>query len=180
MENPVYDIPIVPAGFGCELDDYVALGQKVTLCGFGENENGQLDNKKRYGESEITLIDSDHTIKVGPASGDVVACPGDSGGPLLVQIADGSWRTIGITSKYNGTCGAGGYNRFAPIKGAVEWVEQEFGIDITPCFDADGTWNPTYECTGFWAGLGDNEPYGVWEDGCPETGDPGPVVGSFQ
>jgi len=31
---------------------------------------------------------------------------------------------------------------------AVAWVEQDSGIDITPCHDADGAWNPSQDCTG--------------------------------
>jgi MYXO-CTERM domain-containing protein len=53
----------------------------------------------------------------------------------------------------------------------VEWIEGEVGIDITPCHDVDGTWNPGPDCRNFpkepGTGIGD------WQTGCA----PGPVGG---
>jgi MYXO-CTERM domain-containing protein len=53
---------------------------------------------------------------------------------------------------------------------AVEWVESASGLDITPCHDPDGTWNPSIDCRFF-----PKEPrsgHGTW----PTCGE-GPVGG---
>jgi hypothetical protein len=44
-------------------------------------------------------------------------------------------------------CGHGG--TYTLIHSEMEWIESSSGYDITPCFDADGTWNPSEGCTGF-------------------------------
>jgi MYXO-CTERM domain-containing protein len=54
---------------------------------------------------------------------------------------------------------------------AMEWFESESGIDITPCHDADGTWNPGQDCFQF-----PKDPAaggGSWQSGC----EPGPLGG---
>jgi hypothetical protein len=98
--------------------------------------------------------------------GDPGICPGDSGGPALLRYPDGSWHVFGIASTLTGNCGGEGTHSLAWH--AVPWIEQESGIDITPCHDSDGTWNPTHRCTGFYAG----EPgvgHGDFTQWCPGT-----------
>jgi MYXO-CTERM domain-containing protein len=49
----------------------------------------------------------------------------------------------------------------------MPWMEgqlQQYGIDITPCHDSDGTWNPGPECFGF--PYGPDNAGGSWSDGC--------------
>jgi MYXO-CTERM domain-containing protein len=98
--------------------------------------------------------------------GDPGICPGDSGGPALLRYPDGSWHVLGIASTLTGQCGGEGTHSLA--WNAVPWIEEESGIDITPCHDVDGTWNPTHHCTGFYAadaGVG----FGEFADWCPGT-----------
>jgi len=60
---------------------------------------------------------------------------GDSGGPAFVQLADKSWRVFGIDSEGTGkSCGAG--DLMGVMHKAVSWIEQQSGVDITPCHDA--------------------------------------------
>lgn len=174
LKEAVTDIPVIPPAFGCELKDFMKVGQKVTQVGFGANQgkHGQTTGGgiKRWGENKVTEMAFTHAdnIKVGPNSKNVVACPGDSGGPLLIRMKDGSWRTMAIASRYSGNCGAETpFNIYARIGKAVSWIEKESGIDITPCFDSDGTWNPTKECKGFYAG--DASAQGSWNTGCKEA-----------
>lgn len=174
LKEEVTDIPIIPPAFGCELDEHFKVGQKVTQVGYGANKGKHPQvtggGIKRWGENEITEMGFTHAdnIKVGPNPKNVVGCPGDSGGPLLVKVKDGSWRTVAIASKYSGNCGAENpFNIYAGIKKAVTWIEQESKIDITPCFDSDGTWNPTKDCGGFYSGGAGVE--GSWDSGCKEA-----------
>jgi MYXO-CTERM domain-containing protein len=82
-----------------------------------------------------------------------------------VKLADGSWRVFGIDSSGTGeSCGAG--DLMALIHPAVPWIEMTSGVDITPCTDADGTWNPSASCTGF--SLAPDSTGRSWDDGCAE------------
>jgi MYXO-CTERM domain-containing protein len=47
---------------------------------------------------------------------------------------------------------------------AAPWVEETSGVDITPCFDIDGTWNPTAQCKG--AALDPLNTSVSWASGC--------------
>jgi hypothetical protein len=76
---------------------------------------------------------------------------------------DDSWRVFGVTSWGQAdNCPAGG--SFGLMHNGVAWVEETSGVDITPCHDADGTWNPTPYCRGF--PLDPGHGYGSWDNGC--------------
>jgi hypothetical protein len=73
-------------------------------------------------------------------------CDGDSGGGAFVQWLDGSWRLFGVHSAVAGTPCTDGQAVVSLASGAVPWIEAHSGFDVTPCHDADGTWNPGPEC----------------------------------
>ena len=85
------------------------------------------------------------------------------GGPAYIKLPDGTWRVTGIDSR--GTqleCGYPEIHAMMHINAA--WVEEKSGVDITPCHDADGTWNPSSDCT--FAPTDAETAYGGWADGC--------------
>lgn len=167
LKAPAVDWPITPVAAGCELDLLAKSGATVVQAGFGQsNDGGPSFGRKRYASSKISTI-SEKEINVGDDGG-VVACPGDSGGPLLARLEDGSWRTIGITSTYNGRCGKGGMNTYANIVSAISWIEKDSGIDITPCFDENQEWQPGADCGGFFAAEA-SDASGAWSDKCQGT-----------
>ncbi len=63
----------------------------------------------------------------------------------------------------------------------MPWIEEASGIDITPCDDADGSWNPSADCGGSFSS--GEQMFGSWGDWCsgtPESGllsDCGPAYG---
>ena len=83
-------------------------------------------------------------------------------GPPTSQLADGSWRVFGATSR--GALFCNGESIYTLIHPFVPWLEQTSGIDITPCHDSDGTWNPTAACTGF--PTNPEAGAGTWDDMC--------------
>jgi len=167
LAEAVDDVPIVPIAMGCETDE-IAPGKPVTMVGFGEADNGPYGIKRQV-SSTVKSISNAGEVFVGGAGKDT--CQGDSGGPVFMQIDDGSWRVFGITS-YGGACGGGGY--YSQMHRGMAWFESHSGLDLTPCHDADGTWNPGSECGGFPTSPG--TPAGSWANGC--TG--GPVSGESQ
>lgn len=157
LAQAVNDVPIVPIAMGCETDE-IAPGKTVTMVGFGEADNGPY-GVKRWVNSTVSSISAADEVFIGGGGKDT--CQGDSGGPVFMQIDDGSWRVFGITS-YGGACGTGGY--YSQMHLGMAWFESTTGVDITPCHDADGTWNPGADCTEF--PLTPNVGAGAWANGC--------------
>ncbi|MBK7828307.1 trypsin-like serine protease [Nannocystis sp.] len=156
LSEPVQDVPIVPVLMGCETD-LLQPGQTVTIVGFGEADNGPYGLKREV-TTTITGFDGQE-ILIGGGGKD--SCYGDSGGPVFLQVADGTWRVFGITS-YGQNCGEGGV--YSMMHNGMQWFEQETGLDLTPCHDADGTWAPSFDCQEF-----PSTPAAggrTWPDGC--------------
>jgi len=159
LEEPVTDVPIVPILMGCETE-VLQPGQEITLVGFGATESGMLGVKH---EVVTTINGSRNDGEVNVGGNGLSSCNGDSGGPAYVQLEDGSWRAFGITSRgVSGNCSDPSV--YGLIHTHVEWIEETSGLDITPCHDADGVWNPDARCTEFplTPGLGES----TWAEGC--------------
>jgi MYXO-CTERM domain-containing protein len=155
-------VPIVPVLAGCEADQLVP-GGTVTIAGFGMNDEGSGGGvgTKRWTTQTIESI--------GDPVGDLFllgiegssACYGDSGGPVFLQLADGSWRVAGAAStthpsEFGGefpTCGTGVV--YELVHTELEWLEGATGIDVTVCHDG-AEWAPTPACTGFPLAPGEN------------------------
>jgi len=90
------------------------------------------------------------------------------------QGGDGTWRVAAIHSWAQGAdpenpnC----QNQAGSVIvwQAVDWIEEDSGVDITPCHDGD-QWSPTFMCQGF--------PQEPWTGGGNYTGgcEPGPTIG---
>jgi len=157
---------VTPVIYGCETSVLTA-GRQVAIVGFGNNSTDDTGaGTKRWAMSQINVV-YNGVLDIG--GGGTGICNGDSGGPAFVQFPDGSWHNIGITSTGTG-CGNSG--QFSRAENALPWIEEQSGIDVTPCHDIDGTWNPTPQCQKFFAGGGQG--YGAWSYWCDET----PVSGS--
>jgi MYXO-CTERM domain-containing protein len=164
LATPVTDLPIIPPLMGCEVDMMLKPGQKVVVAGFGDNnDNNGGFGTKRWVETTFNRADTGRGAQVGGMG--KAPCFGDSGGPAFVKLPDGSWRSFGIDSSGTGnSCGAG--DIMAMIYKAVPWIEQQSGIDISPCHDADGTWNPGPNCHSF--SLDPLATGRTWANGCSE------------
>jgi MYXO-CTERM domain-containing protein len=164
LSQPVNDVPIVPVLFGCETS-YLSPGQQVEIVGYGNTNQGTVGVKYEV----TTTINSYQNGEVFIGGNGLDSCSGDSGGPVYLQLDDGSWRVFGITS-YGGSCGSGGY--YGNIANNLDWAEQQTGLDLSPCHDAQGTWTPNQGCGGFALdpGSGANT---AWAQGCGG----GPVSG---
>lgn len=161
LATPVYDVPVTPPVYGCETS-ILTLGREAMMVGFGNNEGEDGAGFKRWGLSIIQtpVNDSSETVAVGEVGN--AACGGDSGGPAFVQYPDGSWHTFGIVSG-GPPCGQGA-DTYVLLHKAVPWIEENSGVDVTPCHDVDGTWNPTPDCQRFAVETWDTEV--SWADWC--------------
>lgn len=164
------EVARVPVLMGCEADELVP-GKEIYLAGFGQNDEatGSGGGTKRWTTNTVDVVDYDanELYLLGEGTG---SCYGDSGGPAYVQLSDGSWRVIAAVSGPHPNapplgCGHGG--TYELIHPKMEWIEEQTGLDITPCHDADGTWNPDERCIGFpleLAGIGTD-----WSELCGPT-----------
>jgi hypothetical protein len=156
LAEPVTDLPIAPPLMGCETE-LLTEGREVWLVGFGETDDGNF-GVKYEAKASFGYIQNDEAFIGG---GGIDTCQGDSGGPVFLQLDDGSWRSFGITS-YGNACGGGGW--YSMMHTGMEWFESTAGVDLTPCHDVDGTWNPGPECRGF--ALDPGTGGGSWPDAC--------------
>ena len=174
LSQPVNDVPIVPVMMGCERDE-LPVGTYVTLVGYGNTSNaGGGFGTKRWIDGFVAGFNNEGRM-IGIFYDDLNTgiCNGDSGGSAYVQLADGSWRMFAIASTVPGSCG--GSSAHVPAWAAVEFIESHSGLDVTPCHDPDGTWNPSPACTAF--PLDADDGFGrSWATGCG----PGSVSGPGQ
>jgi MYXO-CTERM domain-containing protein len=171
------NIPIAPPVMGCEWDD-VKADDDVAIVGYGQTYNGGGGGTKQWAMTKINGVswwgdDPGNVAEVG--MGGAGSCPGDSGGPAFKRFPDGSWRQFGIVSTGTAdSCDETTTHTYSLTRNAVPWVEQESGIDITPCTDAEGYWEGGPGCTGFYS----NDPgayFGTWDNGCLGGPVSGPV-----
>ncbi|PRQ08150.1 trypsin-like serine protease [Enhygromyxa salina] len=146
LSQPVNDVPITPPMYGCELD-MLTPNKPSMIVGFGANQGENGAGTKRWAQTiiQIPVLQDSEIVAVGENG--TAACGGDSGGPAYFQFPDGSWHAFGIVSG-GPPCGQGA-DTYSLMHRAVPFIEENSGIDITPCHDVDGTWNPTAACGGF-------------------------------
>ncbi|NVB37782.1 Ig-like domain-containing protein [Pseudenhygromyxa sp. WMMC2535] len=163
LAEPV-DLPITPIVFGCETEIF-ELGRQVAMVGYGADTYPEGDGEeptKRWGWSRLVAVDP-YTLTT--AEDQAVGCGAwDLGTPLYVRYPDGSWHVAGIATK-TADCKAHTYYERLDVSAA--WIEDTFGLDVTPCHDIDGTWNPSDECQN----LSQAGPTGTgtWDDWCEGT-----------
>lgn len=167
LEESVDDVPIIPLLAGCETQAVTPAGE-VVIVGFGAtwgsyDENGELQTMgvgtKRWTTQTIDFIDPFfEEINLFDDSGSQSACFGDSGGPALIRLDDGTWRVLGTGSHLydpgglpppadpDNYCGAGAAYGYVPF--GIDWLEQASGFDLTPCWDGE-TWAPGPDCGAF-------------------------------
>ena len=172
LMREVTEIPVTPVLFGCEVDRYLKVDQPVVIAGFGNTSNLSGGGTKRWANQRITTVEAKRII-VGDAGVPPSPCRGDSGGPVFTRVEDGTWRVLGTLT--GGTTGipCNSAADFKRIDAVVANFEQDTGIDITPCFDAQsGQWSPTKDCGGFFAGS--DKGMGTWSNWCQNTARGGP------
>lgn len=168
LEEPMLDIPFTPPAYGCETD-LIQAGQEVFVVGYGDSNVGG-SGTKRWGPTVIVST-LGATAQIGAQGTGVTTCQGDSGGTAYLPMDDGSYRAISMVSTGLPGCDET-TGTHALMHPAIPWIEETAQIDITPCHDVDGTWNPNPNCTGFFAG--GSTPSGVWENMCEGTPSTGP------
>lgn len=165
LPEPI-NLPTTPILFGCE-QDILASDLEVVVAGFGQSIPDDLSsyNTKYWGLSKIVgVLDLNGKVVSVGGPGYANACPGDSGGPIFVQMQDGSWRTAGINAGGLSFECSNTFGIYALASNAVAWIEEASGLDITPCHDSDGTWNPSPECGNFAMNGATGE--GTWDTWC--------------
>jgi MYXO-CTERM domain-containing protein len=120
-----------------EWDDLVDADTDVTIVGYGDDPaHGETARTKR--KVTVPIHDGSPSGQEFAAGGDFRdSCGGDSGGPVFVELPDGTRRQIGITSRGSDPCGEGGV--YANPYPALGWLRAETGVDLCgdPCGSCD-------------------------------------------
>lgn len=146
-EDPVGIKIVPPLTTQEQWDETMRVGAPVTVVGFGavrddseEDAAPLMSNERGFKREVTTRIDG-----FSAPGGEFIAgesgkdtCGGDSGGPAFVQLADGSWLQVGVTSRGVRPCGSGRGYYGVPFF-ALPWLRDEAGVDLLPadCQDAD-------------------------------------------
>jgi uncharacterized protein (TIGR03382 family) len=140
----------IPGGFPTVItdqndwDDNIGAGRAMTMVGFGQTSAGMATPGDDLGLGTKRVVDT-HMRPHGDAGIDFLAgsegidtCDGDSGGPALVTLEDGTWAIAGVLSGGLGECGSGESVYSVPLP-AMAWIRDETGIDLLPagCENAD-------------------------------------------
>lgn len=146
LVDPIPDVPIVPIMMGCELQ---MLGPDVaiTSVAWGNAPDGPA-GVKRVLEQSIIGVDFEDNEVGATADSDGVLCGGDSGSGSFVRGLDGSWRMFAVNVAVSGNPCVEGSSVMGLVSGVVPWIEMQTGMDVTPCYDADGNWDPDDRCGG--------------------------------
>jgi len=159
------DLAVVPPLRGCERDA-IQVGREALLVGFGETGE-QGPGHKHFASTRIEALPVERVVLLGSdAAG---TCPGDSGAPAFIQLDDGSSRVFALTSGGQDECGAN-ISAHVLLDHVVDWIEDDSGLDLTPCHSEDGSWVPTPACGGFPVDAG----AGAWSAGCADGSLSGP------
>jgi MYXO-CTERM domain-containing protein len=160
LSQPVLDVPITPPVYGCEVDKLVA-GAEVTIAGFGATEMGGAGTK--YIATTVISAEDNGNNMILVGQNGTSAWMGDSGGPAYIQYEeDQTWHPFGIVS---GGTAPGVEVQYVKMWTAIPWIEENSGVDITPCHDVNGEWAPTQDCGGFATNPAST---GTWDNGCQD------------
>jgi hypothetical protein len=169
LAEDVNDVPVVPLMAPCEASA-LSAGAQVIEVGFGQDEavtgpDDGFGTKRWIAGVIVSVADGRGQIDVttGTQDGEYY---GDSGGPLFFQMADGTWRVIGVDSSSPDIIprsSAARVSAYTSVPTHMAWLETTSTIDLTVCHDATG-WNPSAACAGF--PLNPAASVGAWETLC--------------
>jgi len=127
-------LSLAPAATAQSAATATLIGWGVTAAGSGADrlQEAQVplvvqDACRRYYSSYgVTILAT--MLCAGDITGNIDACVGDSGGPLLVWQAESErWQQIGIVS-WGAACGTpGAYGVYTNLSSFVDWVESNTG-----------------------------------------------------
>lgn len=111
-----------------EWDELMAVGEEVTVVGYGLSESASIIGIKREVQVPITRFStSGLEFQAGGDGKD--SCQGDSGGPAYAKLSTGEVVLVGVTSR-GYSCGKGGF--YAVPYGGMCWLYNDSGVDLRP------------------------------------------------
>lgn len=137
-------LPLVPLLAPCEAEELRAgifplpSGVPVVVVGLGQPHAGE---KRAVDLQSFAISYAGPLIGFRNAVNDDGPRPGDSGGPTFLQLADGTFRQIGV--HHHGAVGGNLTDAFVPA--GVPWIERATGADTTPCH-LGSDWSPGPGC----------------------------------
>ncbi len=110
------------------------IGRRAEASGYGTDENGDIGTRAFTAEPLVAVSSRFITIDGEGRHG---VCFGDSGGPLMMAMDDGTTRVIGVLSNGDGSCVD--EDNFTRIDTYKAWLEGYMGpIGVPVEVDSDG------------------------------------------
>jgi len=113
------------------------LMKQVLYVGFGQSNGLKATGSgvKRSTTMPMTWIDGPSYYTEPHGSG---TCFGDSGGPGLLEMAQGEWRVVGVVSAGASTQGGGdpcltGYGIYTRVDAYAKWISEVTGLALPDC-----------------------------------------------
>lgn len=115
--------------------ELVRVGAEVLLVGYGEDDDGVVGRKREVTTQIRRLTETGQEFLAGGDGLD--SCRGDSGGPALARLDDGSLALLGVLSRGSEECGSGGL--YGATLAGLCWVRDDSGVNVVPdgCGDCD-------------------------------------------
>lgn len=134
LQQGIFDVPPAPIMPSGRLGQLVPNQTRITVSGFGINNNNQaLDLPGVLHIGETPFLDRTDYEFVAGGNGLTDTCNGDSGGPAYVNL-EGTRYLAGATSRAahdsQGDCGDRGIYTLVPAY--LDWLEGESGIALDP------------------------------------------------
>jgi MYXO-CTERM domain-containing protein len=122
-----------------EWNETMVVGKPVTFVGFGAiRDDGEEEPPLEMDELGYKAVVAADIVDFSESGREFIAgergkdtCSGDSGGPAFVQLADGSWRQVGVTSRGVRPCGYGRGYYGVPFF-IMTWLRDEAGVPGMP------------------------------------------------
>lgn len=124
---------LLPITNQAEWDETMREGRVVLLAGFGTddpNSNGILREELKRKVTTTIARFTDNAFELFAGGNFRDTCPGDSGGPAVVVLGNGTRRLGAVTSRGSDPCGSGGYYGVPFV--ALPWLRDETGVDLLP------------------------------------------------
>jgi hypothetical protein len=128
LEAPAPALPIPPVVLETRWSASTRIGQTLELVGFGGDELGPGGESgiKRTAAAPVQQVYRTEKLLIGEDGASSTF--GDSGGPALLRLSDGSYEVVGLASYAIGAANSEGW--YISVFPSLCWVREASGVEL--------------------------------------------------